>query len=64
MEFQPTEILEHIFRQIPCLHTIKNCSKTSLRWGKIIENIFNNKGMYVDVRIILVFIIVGNFLNH
>ena len=62
MEFQPTEILENIFRQFAFLHSIKKISKTSLRWRKIIEF----KGMlcsYVKLYLPMIFVAIHHFFK-
>ena len=47
MELLPTEILEHVFVQLPNLKAVQNCHNTCDQWRKIIEKIFKNKGIYV-----------------
>ena len=44
MEPQPTEILEHIFKQLPNLKAVQNCFNTCDRWRQTIENMFKDKG--------------------
>ena len=46
MEKQPTEILEHIFNQLPNLRSLSFCFKTCVKWKQIIEEIYKNKGKY------------------
>ena len=46
MEFQPPEILVHIFRQLPRIKEITNCFKTSKQWRQIIEHLFINKSKF------------------
>ena len=44
MELQLTEILEHIFKQLPNLKAVQNCFNTCDRWRQTIENMFKDKG--------------------
>ena len=41
---QPNEVLEHIFKQLPRLTELLNCSNTCLRWKKIVEGMYKDKG--------------------
>ena len=47
---QPNEVLEHIFKQLPRLTELLNCSNTCLRWKKIVEGMYKDRGSrYIQV---------------
>ena len=43
----PNEILELIFTQLPRLTELLNCSNTCIRWKKIVEDMYKDRGTQI-----------------
>ena len=46
---QPNEILELIFMQLPRLTELLNCSNTCIRWKKIVEDMYKDRGILINI---------------
>ena len=54
MEYQPNEILEHVFKQFDDFGVIDKCSKTCARWKQITDKIFSKGKWQIRERFSLV----------